>query len=90
MNALASAVSVCALSLLTRTPSLATGGLLTSGEDMVKFMQLLNRVDVAAHTTPQQILDGKSIREWLTEPVFHNPTVVQPDTLVDDGTMPPW
>ena len=55
---------------------------------MVKFMQLLNRDDVAAHTTPQQILDGKSIREWLTEPVYHNPTVVAPDTLLDDGQCP--
>ena len=61
------------------------GGLRTTGHDMAEFMKLLHRQNEAAHSTPAQILDGKSIREWLTEPVYHNPAVVPAGALLDDG-----
>ena len=61
------------------------GGLRTTGHDMAEFMKLLHRQNEAAHSTPTQILDGKSIREWLTEPVYHNPAVVPAGALLDDG-----
>ena len=61
------------------------GGLRTTGHDMAEFMKLLHRQNEAAHSTPTQILDGKSIREWLTEPVYHNPAVVPAEALLDDG-----
>jgi len=62
------------------------GGVVSTGRDMGKFLKLLFRQDAAAYSTPTQVLDGKTIREWLTEPVFANPTVVEPNTMFFDCT----
>lgn len=53
----------------------------STGADMVKFMKLLFRDNVASGSSPDQILDGATLRKWVNEIMYDNPGSVPSESV---------